>query len=141
MFRRIENELPNRHYQLFLLALAVMLEHLLEDAFVHEENGSSLAAQIGSSAFTFALVAAGIVLYPLLRRTRPLLVALFGLLALSGGWRAHVTDTIAGDASGGDYSGTVYAVAGMLLLATAASLATRLFRARRAAASPGTAAG
>ena len=60
MFRRIRDELSGRHYQLFLLALAVMLEHLLEDALVHKENGSSLAAQLGSSALTIALVGAGV---------------------------------------------------------------------------------
>jgi hypothetical protein len=133
MFRRIRDELPSRHYQLFLLALAVMLEHLLEDALVHKENGSSLAAQLGSSALTLALVAAGVVLYPLLRRARPLLVALFGLLALSGGWRAHVTDTIDGNASGGDYTGVLYALAGIALLGLAATLTVDLLRRQRLA--------
>lgn len=133
MFRRIGDELSSRHYQLFLLGLAVMLEHLLEDALVHKENGSSLAAQLGSSALTLALVGAGVVLYPLLRRARPLLVALFGLLALSGGWRAHVTDAIDGNASGGDYSGVLYALAGIALLALAATLTVDLLRRRRLA--------
>jgi hypothetical protein len=132
MFRKIKSELPNRHYQLFLLALAVMLEHLLEDALVHEENGSSLGAQLGSSALTLALVAFGVVLYPLLRRARPVLVGLYGLLALSGGWRAHVTDVIDGEASGGDYSGVVYALAGIVLLGLAVKLAADLVRDRRA---------
>jgi hypothetical protein len=132
MFRRLRSELPNRHYQLFLLALAVMLEHLLEDALVHEENGSSLAAQLGSSGLTVALVAVGVVVYPLLRRARPLLVALFGLLALSGGWKAHVTDALDGNATGGDYSGVVYALAGLALLALATQLAVDLMSRRRA---------
>lgn len=133
MFRRIRDELSGRHYQLFLLALAVMLEHLLEDALVHKENGSSLAAQLGSSALTIALVGAGVALYPLLRRARPLLVGLFGLLALSGGWRAHVTDAIDGNASGGDYSGVLYALAGIALLALAATLTVDLLRRQRIA--------
>ena len=47
---KYRRELANRHYQVFLAALAVMLVHLLEDAFVHKENGSSLGAQLGSGA-------------------------------------------------------------------------------------------
>jgi len=115
MSAKYKRELGNRHYQVFLAGLAVMLEHLLEDALVHKENGSSLAAQLGSSALTLLLVAAGAVLYPLLRRVRPALVAFFGLLALSGGWRAHVTKALDGDAAGGDYTGVLYALAGIVL--------------------------
>jgi hypothetical protein len=136
MFRRVQAALPDRAYQLFLLALAVMLEHLLEDALVHEENGSSLAALLGSSALTVALVAVGVVLYPLLRRARPVLVGLYGLLALSGGWKAHVTDTLDGNATGGDYSGVVYALAGVAMLGLAAKLAGDLVRPRRSVAQP-----
>jgi hypothetical protein len=138
MFERHRHELASRHYQVFLVALAVMLEHLLEDALVHKENGSSLAAQLGSSGLTLLLVAIGAALYPLLRRTRAVLVALYGLLALSAGWRAHVWDALDGDAAGGDYTGVLYALAGIALLALAVKLAAdslrdRSVRARREA--------
>ena len=132
MFRRIRQSLSSRRYQLFLVGLVVMLEHLLEDALVHKENGASLAAQIGSSAITLAVVLLGAAAYPFLRRGRPILVGLFGLLALSGGWQAHVTDALNGDATGGDYSGVVYALGGIVLLGLAVVLTVELF-ARRAA--------
>jgi hypothetical protein len=132
MSAKIRRELGNRHYQVFLGGLGLMLEHLLEDALVHKENGSSLAAQLGSSALTLALVAIGALLYPLLRRTRPVLVAFFGLLALSGGWRAHVTDALDGDAAAGDYTGVLYALGGIVLIVLALKLVVDLLRARSA---------
>lgn len=130
MTGKFKRELARRPYRVFLGALAVMLAHLLEDALVHKENGSSLAAQLGSSALTLLLVAVGAVLYPLLRRLRPILVAFYGLLALSGGWRAHVWDALDGDAAGGDYSGVLYALAGIVLIALAVYLALDLLRGR-----------
>ena len=134
MLGRIRYELSSRRYQLFLVGLAVMLEHLLEDALVHKENGASFAAQAGSSAVTVALVGLSAVAYPLLRRARPILVGFFGLLALSGGWRAHVTDALNGEAIGGDYSGVVYALAGIILLGLALLLTVELFSRRGAPA-------
>jgi hypothetical protein len=136
MFRKIRDELSSRRYQFFLVGLVVMLEHLLEDALVHKENGASLAAQIGSSALTVALVGAGAAAYPLLRRGRPILVGFFGLLALSGGWRAHVTDALKGDATGGDYSGVVYALGGIILLGLFLLITVELL-ARRGASADG----
>ena len=130
MSAKYRRELANRHYQVFLAALAVMLEHLLEDALVHKENGSSLAAQAGSSALTLLLVAVGVLLYPLLRRVRPVLVAFFGVLALSAAWRAHVTDVLDGDAAGGDYTGVLYALAGIVMIGLAVKLAVDLLRDR-----------
>ena len=47
MTGKFKRELARRPYRVFLGALAVMLAHLLEDALVHKENGSSLAAQLG----------------------------------------------------------------------------------------------
>jgi hypothetical protein len=79
---------------------------------------------------TLLLVAVGAVLYPLLRRLRPILVAFYGLLALSGGWQAHVSDALDGDAAGGDYSGVLYALAGIVLIALAVYLAFDLLRGR-----------
>ena len=77
-------------------------------------------------------MAAGAVLYPLLRRVRPALVAFFGMLALTGGWPAHVTKALDGDAAGGDYTGVLYALAGIVLIALALKLILDLLRARRA---------
>ena len=134
MTAKFKRELATPPYLIFLIGLGVMLEHLLEDALVHKENGSSLAAQLGSSALTLVVVAAGAALYPLLRRVRPILVAFYGLLALSGGWRAHVWDALDGDAAGGDYSGVLYALAGIVLIVLAVFLAIDVLRGRTATA-------
>jgi hypothetical protein len=135
MSAKVRRELANRHYQVFLVGLAVMLVHLCEDALVHKENGSSLAAQLGSTALTLLLVGVGAVLYPLLwRGVRPLFVLVYGLLAFLGGWRAHATDALDGNAAGGDYTGTLYALAGLVLIGLALKLAFDSLRARRAAA-------
>jgi hypothetical protein len=133
MFARHRRELADRHYQIFLGGLAVMFMHLTEDALVHKENGSSLAAQLGATAFNLMLVAIGAGLYPLLWRwARPVFVLAFGVLALTGGWRAHATDMLAGDAAGGDYTGTVYTLAGVVLIGLALKLAVDSFRGRAA---------
>ena len=135
MFAKYRQALGSWHYRLFLGGLAVMLLHLTEDALVHKENGSSLAAQLGSTALTVLLVAVGVALYPLIwRRVRPLLVLAYGVLAFSGGWRAHASDAVGGDAAGGDYTGTVYALAGVVLIGLALKLAAATLRGRAAPA-------
>ena len=135
MSTKFRDALRTREYQIFLVGLAVMLVHLTEDALVHKENGSSLAEQLGSTALNLLLVLVGVVVYPLIwRRVLPLFVLAFGLLAFFGAWRAHATDALAGDAAGGDYTGTVYAVAGVVLIGLALKLAADLFRARTSAA-------
>ena len=135
MFVKHRRELANRHYQVFLAGLAVMFLHLSEDALVHKENGSSLAAQLGATALNLVLVVIGAGLYPLLWRwVRPLFVLAFGVLALLGGWRAHATDMLDGHAAGGDYTGTLYALAGLVLIALALKLAANGLRGRAAPA-------
>jgi hypothetical protein len=135
MSAKYRRALATRDYQVFLAGLAVMLVHLSEDALVHKENGSSLAAQLGSTALTILLVGVGAALYPpLWRRARPFLVLAYGVLALLGGWRAHVSDTLGGDAVGGDYTGTVYALAGLVLIGLAVKLAAETLRGRTAPA-------
>ena len=135
MSAKYRRELANRHYQVFLAGLVVMLVHLCEDALVHKENGSSLAAQLGSTALTFLLVAVGAALYPLLwRRVRPLFVLAYGALALVGGWRAHVSHALDEGASGGDYTGIVYTLAGLALIGLALKLAANSLRGRTAQA-------
>ncbi|MDF2751604.1 MAG: hypothetical protein K0T00_2780 [Gaiellaceae bacterium] len=132
---RYRRALATREYQVFLGGLAVMLIHLLEDALVHKENGSSLAAQLGSAALTLLLVAVGVGLYPLIWRwARPVLVLLFGALALSGGLQAHVSDALDGDAAGGDYTGVLYALAGVVLIGLGLKLAADALRGRAAPA-------
>lgn len=137
MSGKFRHALATREYRVFLTALAVMLFHLGEDALVHKENGSSLAAQLGSTALTLLLVAVGVVLYPLIWRWgRPVLVLLFGLLAFSGGAQAHLPDALDGEAAGGDYTGVLYALAGVVLIGLAVKLAADLWRSRPQPAVP-----
>jgi hypothetical protein len=131
MSMKYRRELADRRYQVFLGALVVMFLHLAEDALVHEESGSSLAAKLGATALNLVLAAVGAALYPLLwRGVRPLLVLAYGALALVAGWRAHVTDVLNGDAAGGDYTGTVFALAGLVLVGLAVKLAADSWRGR-----------
>ncbi len=133
MRAKYSRELASRHYQVFLVGLAVMLEHLLEDSFVHKESGSSLGAQLGAGASAVGLVVVGAVLYPLIwRRLRPLFVLVYGVIALLGGWQAHVSDALDEGASGGDYTGFLYALAGLLLIGLALALAADSVRGRTA---------
>ena len=131
MSAKYRRELADRHYQVFIGALVVMFLHLAEDALVHEESGTSVAAKLGATASNLVLAAVGAALYPLLwRRVRPLLVLAYGALALLAGWRAHVTDVLGGDAAGGDYTGTVFALAGLVLIGLAFKLAAEAWRER-----------
>ena len=137
MAERYRRELGSWYYRLFLVALAIMFLHLTEDALVHEENGTSLGAKLGATAFNLLLVAIGAGLYPLLWRwARPIFVLLFGLLASIGGGRAHVSDLLDGNAAGGDYTGTLHALAGLVLIGLAIVLAAKLVRGRAARAAP-----
>ena len=135
MFAKYRFELSNRHYLVFLAGLLVMLIHLTEDALVHKENGSSLGAQLGSSALTLLLVAVGAVLYPLVwPRVRPLLVLAFGALAFLGGWQQHFSEALDEGFAGGDYTGTVHMLAGIMLIGLAVKLAADSLRGRAAPA-------
>ena len=137
MFAKHKRALRTLEYRVFLAALAIVLVHLTEDALVHKENGSSLAAQLGSTALTLLLVAVGAFVYPLLwRLVRPLVVLGYGLLAFIGGWRAHVEHALDDGASGGDYTGILYALAGLVLIGLAIKLAVDSLRSRPAPAAP-----
>ena len=95
------------------------------------ESGLGDRAELGATALNVVLVAIGAGLYPLLwRRARPVFVLAFGLLALFGGWRAHATDLLGGDPAGGDYTGSVYALAGLVLIGLALKLAADTWRGR-----------
>ncbi len=134
---RYARALRTLDYRIFLAALVVMLVHLTEDALIHKENGSSLAAQLGSTALTLLLVAVGAALYPVMwRRLRPVVVFAYGLLAFLGGWRAHFTHALDEGAAGGDYTGILYTLAGAVLIALAIWLAFDSLRSRPEPAAP-----
>ena len=131
MFAKYRRELATWEYKLFLVALVVMFLHLTEDTLVHEESGSSVTAKLGATVLNLLLAAVGAALYPLLwRRVLPLLVLGYGALGLLAGWRAHATDVLNGDAAGGDYTGTIFALAGLVLIGLALKLAADAWRGR-----------
>ena len=135
MSAKFRRALATWEYRVFLVGLAVMLAHLVEDALVHKENGSSLGAQLGSSALTLLLVAVGAMLYPLVwPRVRPLLVLAFGALAFLGGWQQHFSEALDEGFAGGDYTGTVHMLAGIMLIGLAVKLAADSLRGRAAPA-------
>ena len=135
MFAKYRRELASWEYMVFLVALVVMFLHLTEDTLVHEESGSSVGAKLGATVLNLLLAAVGAALYPVLwRRVRPLLVLAYGALGLVAGWRAHFTDVLEGDAAGGDYTGTVFALAGLVLVGLAVKLAVDTVRDRPAPA-------
>jgi hypothetical protein len=137
MSAKYRRELASWEYKVFLVALVVMFLHLTEDTLVHEESGSSVGAKVGATVLNLLLAAVGAALYPVLwRRVRPLLVLAYGALGLLAGWRAHVTDVLDGDAAGGDYTGTIFAFAGLVLVALAVKLAVDALRDRTAPAAP-----
>ena len=131
MLGKHRGDLATREYKVFLVALVIMFLHLAEDAVVHKENGASVATQVGATVLNLLLAAVGAALYPLLwRGVRPLLVLAYGALALVAGWRAHVTDVLNGDAAGGDYTGTIFALAGLVLIGLAVKLGAESLRGR-----------
>ena len=134
MSAKYRRALATRHYRVFLGALTVMLLHLCEDAFVYKESGSSVGAQLGAGALALLLVVVGAALYPLLSRLRPLFVLVYGAIALLGGWQAHVSDALDEGASGGDYTGFLYALAGLVLIGLAVRLAADVLGGRAAPA-------
>jgi hypothetical protein len=137
MFAKHRRDLATWEYKVFLVALVVMFLHLTEDTLVHEESGPSVGEKLGATVLNLLLAAVGAALYPVLwRRVRPLLVLAYGALALLAGWRAHVTDVLDGDAAGGDYTGTIFALAGLVLVALAVKLAVDALRDRAAPAAP-----
>jgi hypothetical protein len=137
MFAKHRRELATWEYKLFLVALVVMFLHLTEDTLVHKESGSSVAAQLGATVLNLLLAAVGAALYPLVwRRVRPLLVLAYGVLAFTGGLLQHFSEALDEGFSGGDYTGTVYMLAGLVLIGLAVKLAVDSLRGRPAPAAP-----
>ena len=135
MSAKYRRELATWEYKVFLVALVVMFLHLMEDTLVHEESGSSVGAKLWATVLNLLIAAVAAALYPVLwRRVRPLLLLAYGVLALLAGWRAHVADVLDGDPAGGDYTGTLYTLAGLVLIGLAVKLAVDALRDRTAPA-------
>jgi hypothetical protein len=109
---------PRLHRQrlVFLIAVAVIALHVLDDSFIQPEPGTSPADHLVSGLVPLAALALAAVAYPRVgpawRATLALLIGLFGIVAGLEGW--HYTMKVG--ASGDDYTGLVALPAGVVLL-------------------------
>jgi uncharacterized protein len=117
-----------RELRLFVLGVAVIALHVVDDAFVQPQPGTSAGDHVVSGLVPLALLGLAAWAYPLLRGARRAATAL--LVGLSGiviGIEAvHYTAKVG--ASGDDYTGLLSIPAGVLLLGLGA---VTLWRTRR----------
>ncbi len=115
--------MPSTELRIFAAAMAVETAHLLDDGLINPHDGAS---DVPSTLIAVAIAVAAVALYPRLATwARALLAGLFGLAGLAAGLEMHVIPALQHGAEGSDYTGFGHAVAGAVLLALAASLATR----------------
>ena len=112
----------------FLVAVAVISIHVLDDSFIQPEPGTSAGDHLVSGLVPFAALLIAVVAYPRVRdgwgAIIALLVGVFGIAAGIEGW--HYTREVG--ASGNDYTGLVALPAGVVLVLLAA---VKLWRSRR----------
>ena len=128
---------PQHQRTIALIAFAVLALHVLDDAIVESEHGSSLGARLGASAFAIGLMGGGALTFLRARQAvRGLIAIVYGLLALSGGVSAHVAHIIDEGAAGGDYTGALYALTGLTLAVFGLTLLAREITQRSNRTSP-----
>jgi len=112
----------------FLVAVAVIAVHVVDDSFAQPEDGTSAGDHLVSGLVPLAALAIAAAVYPRARAgvgaTIALMVGLFGVVAGLEGW--HYAREVG--ASGDDYTGLVTLPAGVVLLLLAA---VTLWRSRR----------
>jgi uncharacterized protein len=109
----------------FGLATVLALVHALDDAFVHRGPGLGLGQHALAAALSLAAAAAGMLAFPRLRPgLRSALAFSFGGLALVNGM-LHVIHVQKHGAAGGDLTGALAAVAGLVLLGLAVAIPWR----------------
>jgi dienelactone hydrolase len=111
--------------RLFRIALAVALVHALDDAFVHRGPGLGLGQHALAAALALGAGVAAIAAFPSLRPgLRALLALAFGGFALVNG-ALHLGHLGHGGPAGGDLTGVLAAVAGVVLVGLAAAIPWR----------------
>jgi uncharacterized protein len=112
----------------FLVAVAVIAIHVLDDSFIQPEPGTSAGDHLVSGLVPLAALAIAAAVYPRVRpgarATLAVLIGIFGIVAGIEGW--HYTGKVG--ASGDDYTGLVTLPAGVLLVLLAI---VTLWRSRR----------
>jgi hypothetical protein len=117
-----------REYATFLLGVAVIALHVLDDNFVHPPPGTSAGDHLVSGLVPLAALLLAAWAYPRLRGGRRGAIALaLGVLGIAAGVEgAHYANKVG--ASGDDYTGLLAIPAGVLLLGLGA---VTLWRTRR----------
>ena len=114
--RRIDSPRLHRQRLIFLVAVAVIALHVLDDSFIQPEPGTSAADHLVSGLVPLAALAIAAVAYgrlaPAWRGTLALVIGAFGIMAGLEGW--HYTMKVG--ASGDDYTGLLALPAGVVLL-------------------------
>jgi esterase/lipase len=109
--------------RVFTVAVALLLVHAMDDAFVH--RGAGVGASQHALAALIAVVAGvgGVLAFPVLGPyPRAALAFVFGVLGLVNG-ALHVVHAARFGPAGGDVTGILAAAAGLMLIALAAVLA------------------
>ena len=109
----------------FSVATVVALAHGLDDAFVHRGPGLGLGQHALAGLIALVAGIAGLLAFPSLRPgLRAALAFAFGGLALVNGM-THVIHIQQHGAAGGDVTGALAALAGVVLLGLAAAIPWR----------------
>jgi uncharacterized protein len=105
-----------RETALFLVGIAVIALHVLDDNFIHPEAGTSVGAHLVSGLVPLALLGLAAWAYPRLPGAgRGALALALGILGIAGGIEAvHYANTVG--ASGDDYTGLLCMPASLLLI-------------------------
>ena len=118
----------NAERTVFLVAVAVIAIHVVDDSFIQPEPGTSADDHLVSGLVPLAALAIAAVMYPRVgpaaRAAIALVVGAFGIVAGLEGW--HYTREVG--ASGDDYTGLVTLPAGVVLIVLAV---VTLWRSRR----------
>ena len=116
--------------RVFTVAVALLLVHAMDDAFVHRGAGLGVSQHAFAALLALATGIAAMVAFPSLRPgARAALAVTFGVLGLVNGG-LHVIHATRHGASGGDLTGVLAAGAGAVLVGLAVAV---LVRGRRGA--------
>ena len=112
-----------RDHAIFAVAMAMETAHLLDDALLDPQSGTT---DVPDAVVALAMGALAVAVFGRLPVwARAVLAGLFGLAGLVGGLDAHVVHAVESGATGADYTGFGHAAAGVVLLTLSAVLAVR----------------
>jgi hypothetical protein len=110
-----------RDHAIFAAAMAMETAHLLDDALLDPQHGTT---DVSGGLVALAMGVAAVAAYGRLAVwARAVLALLFGLAGIAGGLATHVVHAVESGPSGADFTGFGHAAAGLALLALGAALA------------------